>query len=214
MSRGTRLQTHAPTPHPHTHTCTHTELCPGRLLIPLGIHELDMLWAPDTRVPPRVCYPLGCFVFQSTAQETLLGHWCYLSVHDRGQSIAKQLLLDTTLPSHPPPQPSARRLGDWGQGDIMVASQSCKHQSLSQMGRWGLQEENRVRSRVSKATCPSSQIRAGACITGCQNSVVWRLWAQALEPNRLSPADLAKTVHGSELHFLQNMDQGHPDIKS
>lgn len=114
LSRGTRLQTHAPTPPTHTHTCTHTELCPGRLLIPLGIHELDMLWAPDTRVPPRVCYPLGCFVFQSTAQETLLGHWCYLSVHDRGQSIAKQLLLDTTLPSHPPPQPlcqETRRLG-------------------------------------------------------------------------------------------------------
>ena len=96
----------------------------------------------------------------------------------------------------------------------MVASQSCKHQSLSQMGRWGLQEENRLRSRVSKATYSSSQIRAGAFIIGCQNSVVWWLWAQALEPNRLSPADLAKTIHGSELHFLQNMDQGHPDIIS
>ena len=61
---------------------------------------------------------------------------------------------------------------------------------------------------------PSSQIRAGASIIGCQNSVLWWLWAQALEPNRLSPADLAKTFHGSELHFLQNMDQGLPDIIS
>lgn len=73
--------------------------------MPLRTHELDTFWIPDTGVPPRVCYPLVCFVFQSTAKETLLGHWCHLSVHDRGQSIAEQLLLDTTLPSHPTPTP-------------------------------------------------------------------------------------------------------------